>query len=287
MPTTKISTRAADPGSSSRAFPWPVLETGNNSFPNGVYTVTCADQDAGKSFLLHHEIQGAPLIERWVEQGKLNFVCTVAAPRSMYRTLHKSHTPEQSISWQQQDLGEYPMFTAMIVANEDILHVAGAHTDGLNTIWDSRELIIPKGARIAVGPTFKFKSGISGILDFNLDESLTQGRFRVQPSHEDGFKFKVHLATDLYQHLRHQRNELTGRNIMVHVISAALSTLQREYAKDDEEEGEGWRSHRNLIGLTDLLEQHGLHHWSDDDFQPELTATGLYPHIIPTEVAQP
>ena len=79
MPTTKISTRAADPGSSSRAFPWPVLETGNNSFPNGVYTVTCADQDAGKSFLLHHEIQGAPLIERWVEQGKLNFVCTVAA----------------------------------------------------------------------------------------------------------------------------------------------------------------------------------------------------------------
>ena len=145
----------------------------------------------------------------------------------------------------------------------------------------------PKGARIAVGPTFKFKSGISGILDFNLDESLTQGRFRVQPSHEDGFKFKVHLATDLYQHLRHQRNELTGRNIMVHVISAALSILQREYAKDDEEEGEGWRSHRNLIGLTDLLEQHGLHHWSDDDFQPELTATGLYPHIIPTEVAQP
>lgn len=286
MPSKEISTRASDPGSSSRAFPWPVLEAGNDSFPNGIYTVTCNDKETGKSFELRHELSGSTLIEKWLKQGKLTFVCTVAAPRSMYRVLHKSDSPEQLITWQQQDLGEYPMFTPMIVAKENIQHTVDIGSDGLNRIWDGRKLLIPRGARVAVGHTFKFKSGISGILDFNPDETLTPGRFRIQASHEDGFKFKVYLAADLYQHLRHHRDETAGKNIMVHVVSAALSILQREYSLDDEEEGEGWQSHRNLLGLADLLEQNGLGHWSDDDFQSELVATGLYPHTIPTEGIQ-
>ena len=283
MPTTTISTKASEPGSNSRAFPWPVLETGNDSFPDGLYEVTCEDKEVGKSFKLRHEVQGASLIELWGQQGKLDFVCTVASPRSMYRTLHKSDMPVQSIAWDQQDLGEYPMFTPMIVAREAIQHTVSAATDGLNQVWDGREISLPKGGRIAVGPTFKFKAGISGILDFNLDDKLESGRFRIQASHEDGFKFKVHLATDLYQYLRHRRNEQTGRNIMVHIVSAALSLLQRDYSGDDETEGEGWQSYRNLIGLADLLEQKNLGHWSDENFQPEYTATGLYPHIVPTE----
>ena len=283
MPPAKISIGADELGNGSRAFPWPVLEPGNDSFPNGIYTVTCDVRHAGKSFQLRHEVQGAALIEDWGQQGMLDFVCTVASPRSMYRTLHKSCTPEQLIDWQQQDLGEYPMFTPMIVANQPIEHVAAASADSLNQIWDGRELILPKGARIAVGPTFKFKSGITGILDFSLDESLANGQFRVQPSTVDGFKFKVHLASDLYQFLRHRRNEPSGRNVMVHVISAALGVLQRKYSGDDEAEGEGWRSYRNLLGLSDLLERYGLPHWSDEDFQPELIATGLYPHVVPTE----
>lgn len=283
MPTSEISVQPSDPSASSRAFPWPVLEAGNDSFPNGSYTVTCADKDRGKSFELRHKVHGAALIEQWLQQGKLSFVCAVASPRSMYRTLHKSDTSNQLIAWQQQDLGEYPMFTPMIVVRESIQHTAVAASDGLNQIWDSRELLLPKGARIVVGPTFKFKSGISGILDFNLDDRLAHGRFRVQHSLEDGFKFKVHLAPDLYQHLKHRRNELAGKNIMVHVVSAGLSILQREWSTDDDEEG--WKSFRNLVGLADLLKQQGLGHWSDEDFQPELTATELYPHSLPMEGA--
>ncbi len=283
MTTREISTRASDPGSNSRAFPWPVLEAGNNSFPNGVYKVACHDKEAGKSFELRHELRGATLIEQWAEQGKLDFVCTVAAPRSMYRTIHKSDAPEQLIAWQQQDLGEYPMFTPMIVAKENIQHTTDAVSDGLSRIWNGRELLVPKGGRVVVGHTFKFKSGISGLLDFNLDKDLALGQFRVQPSNEDGFKFKVHLAENLYQHLRHHREEIVGRNIMVHVVSVALSILQRDYSTDDEDEGEGWQSHRNLIGLADQIEQKGFHHWSDEKFQASLVATGLYPHIIPSK----
>ena len=233
--------------------------------------------------MLDHEVDGAPLIERWIQADKLTFVCTVAAPRSMYRALHKAYSPRQTIGWEQSNLGDFPMFTPMIVARHEIHHVANSGIDGLSRIWDGKELALPKGARVAVGPTFRFQSGISGLLDFNLDTELDNGRFKVEPSSEDGFKFKVYLATDLYNHLRYKRDEPAGMNVMVHIVSAALACLRHDYASDDGEEG--WRSFRNLVGLADLLLQESLPHWTDEDFRPEVVATGLYPHKLPAESA--
>ena len=277
MPT-EISIRASDPGSSSRAFPWPVLEAGNASYENGIYSVGCEDQTPGESFFLHHSVKNAPLLEKWVESGQITFVCTVAAPRSMYRTLQASSDPEQLVRWDPADLGEHPMFTPMLVARGEISHVVDAETDGLSQIWHDKELHLPKGARVAVGPTFKFQSGISGILDFSLHQGLNPGQFRVQDSSEDGFKFKVYLAADLFQHLRYHRRELVSGNIMVHIVSAALGILKRDYATDDD--AEGWKSYHNLVGLAELLEAEGLGHWADDDFRPEEAATHLYPHRL-------
>ena len=282
MAQTEISTRSSDPGPSSRAFHWPVLEAGNDSFPSGIYTVTCTDQEVGKSITLRHQVQGAPLIEQWLAQGRLAFVCSVAAPRSMYRTLHQSANSEQAVAWHQDDLGEYPMFTPMLVAGVDIQHTASVARDGLNRIWEGRKLDLPQGARIAVGSTFKFKSGIEGLLQFNLDANLDPGQFEAQPSTDDGFKFQVSLASNLYHHLKHRRAEPAGANIMVHVVSAAFSILQRSYSEDNADEG--WQSFRNLVGLADFLQQRGLPRWDDADFRPEKVATTLYPHQLPPEV---
>lgn len=282
MPT-EISISAKDPSSTSRAFSWPVLEPGNGSYEDGQYSVTCEDKERGKSLSLVHRVYSAPLIERWMELERTNFVCSVAAPRSMYRKVHVSNTPEQTVEWVRDDLGEYPMFTPMIIAREEIHHVADCAPDGLNRIWHGKTFLLPKGGRIAVGATFKLQAGINGILDFNLDETLGPGRFRVDPSSEDGFKFKVRLATDLYEHLRYRRKDMAGVNIMVHVVSAALSYLQRQWPDDPEDEDGNWRSFRNLVGLADLLAQHNLGHWLDDHFSPELAATGLYPHRLPLE----
>ena len=280
MTTPKISARAADPNPSSRALPWPVLEAGNDSFPEGEYTVTCENKETGQSFTLRHEVRGAPLIERWLAEGKVDYVCTVAAPRSMYRKLHKSGTPEQVIAWRQHDLGEFPMFTPMLVMREVIAHTAVAKSDGLNPLWNGRELCLPQGTRIAVAPTFMFKSGIEGMLDFVEDKDLLDGQFKVIASTEEGFKFKVHLATNLHQRLKFHRDDSAGNNIMVHIVSAALSLLQRENADDNEEEG-GWKSFPNLKGLAARLQERDIPHWADDSFQPEYAATQLHPHKLP------
>lgn len=279
---TEISIRASDPSSSSRVFAWPVLEAGNGSYQNGMYSVICEDRDRGKSFSLMHRVSGAPLITEWIKSRKTSFVCSVAAPRSMYKKLHIYDNPEQLVEWARDDLGEYPMFTPMIVLREDITHIVNSAKDGLNHMWDGKELRLPKGARIAIGNTFKFQAGINGLLDFNQDDELESGRYRLEASTEDGFKFKVYLASDLCTYLCHQRNDLVGQNIMTAVVTTAFSVLHQEYGRDDAESGgESWRHYRNLQGLASLLTDHGLDHWSNENFKAEMVATSLYPHKLP------
>lgn len=280
MPIKTLIVRSSDPAIVGRALPWPVLEAGNESFPNGIYTISCEDKDLGKSFSLWHEVQGAPLIERWIRESKLLFICSVAAPASMYRAIHKSDEPEHLIEWQREDLGEYPMFTPMIVAREPMQHTANAAQDGLNKIWDGKPLSIGKGARVAIGNVFKFKTGINGILDFIPDDNLPEGAFYVEESTQDGFKFKVHLAKDLFDHLKYSPRDITSENIMPHIVSSALSILQKDYNEDGEG---GWSSYPNLESLAHWLEEQNIKHWADDSFRPDKATTKIYPHKIQKE----
>ena len=169
----------------------------------------------------------------------------------------------------------------MIVSGSDIKHAIDAETDGVNPLWNGKTLQLPKGSRVAVCSTFALKSGLLGLLDFCLNEDYKSGTFKVEPSTEGGFKFKVHLSKDLFTHLKHLRQGTTGANIMTHIVSAALTHLKNDFAQDDGKEG--WESYINLKALADFLELKGLEHWDNDDFEPELVATSLYPHRVPSE----
>lgn len=275
----KVSIRSSDAASAGRAVPWPVLEAGNGSFVKGVYTVSLKPGAPGRSFSLIHEVENAELIANWIRTARAKFVCTVAAPVSAYRKVHVSNTAQQKIEWHPDDLGSHPLFTPMIVTASDVRHTIDAARDEVDPLWHGKVLRLHKGSRVAICPTFALKSGLLGLLDFHLKEDFVPGRFKVEPSHEEGFTFKVHLAKDLFDHLRHSRQELAGRNIMTHIVSAALSHLRRDYTSDDGEEG--WKSYQNLVAFADLLDNKQLGHWSDDDFDPAFVATSLYPHQVP------
>ena len=276
-----VNIRSSTPASGCRAFPWPVLEAGNGSFVRGLYGVDLEHKEPGRSFELTHRIEGAELIERWIRAGFVRFVCSVSAPVSAYRQLHVSENSKHLVKWNPDDLGSYPLFTPMIVCGQDIDHRIDADSDGVNVLWDGMELRLMKGARLAVCSTFALQSGVRGLLDFCQREDLEAGQFQIEPSSEGGFRFKVQLAVDLFRYLNreHSRQEPGGRNIMTHIVSAALSRLQRDFGDDDG--GEGWESYANLLALANELEKQGLPNWSDDTFQPEIAATRLYPCRIP------
>ena len=275
----RISIQTTDPAPASRVFPWPVLEAGNGSFTNGIYSVSLSHEKQGRSFCLTHEVESAGLIVDWIKAGKVQFVCSVATPISAYRKLNVSFESTHIVEWKPEDLGSHPLFTPMIVSGVPIEHSVDAEREGLDPLWDGKKLSLPKGAKIAVGPTFALQSGLLGLLDFILKKDLSPGQFRVKPDQGEGFKFKVHLAEDLYNYLYHGRRELAGSNIMTHIISAALVCLKCDYSKDDG--NEGWESFRNLVALAEVLEEKQLPHWSDEVFEPEFVATSLYPHTVP------
>ena len=280
----RICIRASDLASATRVLPWPVLEAGNLAFPEGSYSISVDYRnvkDLGKSLSLTHAIEGAPLVSRWVGEGRLRFACAVAAPISAYRALQAASEPTQTLRWDPEDIGAHPVFTPMVAACAEIEHRVDAQRDGVDPLWNGCKLRLPKGAKVAIGPTFALTSGLLGLLDLSLEEELQAGQFRIDESQEDGFKFKVRLAEDLHGYLRGGRHEEARANIMTHIVSAALGRLASKYAKDDGEEG--WGSYANLVALTALLEAHQIPHWSDENFDPAQAATTLHPHRLPVE----
>ena len=283
--TSSFSVSSADPSNAIRSPRFPVLESGNSSFPNGKYTVELEPCDDRCSYRITHKIEGAPLISRLLEDNKAKYVCTVSSPISSYRKTHLSDSPEQTVGWNQDDLGEPPLLTPMIVCyvpeKEDIRLDAGR--DGVNEIWHEQVITLLKGSRIALGSLIRFRSSsILQLLRLTIDEDLGDGQFSVDAETASDFRFQVKLSPKLHSFL--QKKSVTRENIMTNVVTACLALLQRDTAfwedKNQDDEGEFYRS---LDIFADHLRENNLPHWSDPDFQPEVVATKLYPHSIPEQ----
>ena len=275
---TEIVTQAGDLNSAVRGHAFPALESGNTSFPNGRYVVQFEQRTGGSSFTVRHRIEGAPFIDRVIADGLARFVCTVASPVSSYRVSHDSQDSTQVIQWKSEELGEPPMFTPMVVVAERFERTLDRVRDGVHDLWHGRTVAFQRGMRIALSDVVLMHASMSSLLRFVSDETLGEGRFRVEAAAEEGFHFKVHLAPGLHGFLKGGSSDPQYSHIVTHIVGASLGVLQRDYAEDEEEEG--WQSFQGLKALADLLESRGLPHWSEHTFSPEFAATTLYPHRI-------
>ena len=279
MSITEIVTEAGEPNSAIRGHPFPALESGNTSFPNGRYVVQFEPGKDGSSFTVRHRVEGAPLIDRLIADGLVKFVCTVSAPVSSYRASHASKDPTQVVAWRSDELGEPPMFTPMIVVAERFERTLNRDQDGVHDLWHGSTVAFEPGMRIVLGDVALMHASMASLLLFELDEKLDEGRFKVEVAAEEGFRFRVHLAPDLHRFLKgHSRDPQYG-HIVTHIVSACFARLKADPL--DDEEG-GWESFRGLKALAEQLQAKGSQHWSEHDFSPELAATTLYPHRLAT-----
>jgi hypothetical protein len=246
-----------------------------------VYRVTIAPERPGQSIRVAHAVENALLLQRWIADGAVRFLCATSAPISAYRRVSNSDTPEQIVEWNPNDLGERPLFTPMLVLKHEIEHVVDAQADGLNALWHGRQLQLPKAARVAVGSTFVLQGGIQGLLRLRLVEDLPAGSFRVKMDTTADLMFLVEAAPDLHAYLAQERPGPTRGNIMTHVVSAALRVLQREYGREENEEIQN--SDRNLQALANTLKDNNYPHWNSNDFRPEEVASRMYPHRVAEE----
>lgn len=265
-----------------RSLPYPAIEDGNLSFPDGEYLADAAPQRGEASALLSHEIRGAPLLERLISEGEARYGCLVSVPATGYRKLHLSDEARQRVEWDMGVVGEPPMLRPLVVAVAEISRVPGTE-DGVAEAWRGRKLIIPKGARLALHPYLRPTASLQRLLHAVKDEDLPGGCFEVKPCEENGFYFKVHAASDLFPFLQNAgRHPLHRRSVLTHAASRCLEILARDYgAAEDGEDGAKWEQFGNLKALADEFEKRGLPMWDGEDFAADGAATQWYPHRPP------
>ena len=277
----EVITEARSLNTTVRGHSIPVLESGNTSFPNGRYVVGFMPGADASSFTVRHRIEGAPLLNEVIDEGLVQFVCTVASPISSYRVSHVSSSSTQEIEWKSDDLGEPPMFTPMVVVAEPFQRKLDQERHGVHELWHGRTVAFETGMRLALSDVVLMRSSVLNMLLFEREPTLSGGQFRVEAEEREGFRFRVRLAPDLHTFLRYDSEDPRHGQIVTHIVSACFGVLKADFASDEEEEG-GWRTYRGLLAIAEMLNEHDLPHWSDDDFSPELVATNLYPHHVQT-----
>ncbi len=266
----------------------PVLESGSIAFPNGKYFVSFDRNGNTSDFQLTHQLEGVPLLDRLIMEGKAQYACIISSPRSAYREIHLSSKPCHTISYNVDNIGEPPLFIPAILCIRGSKITLCSEKDGTHEIWDAQQVTLSEGTRLAVGNVVQLEASITQLLSLHADENMEIGGFAVDIQSEP-FGFRANLHPELHQFLRFGKSEL-HHHFMVHIVSVCLALLQREYSETDSAENSngdefgdssGWESHRSLKALADLLKNENLPHWTDESFRPEYVATRLYPLPIP------
>lgn len=276
---TELKTIAATTANTIGSHGHPVLEEGNLSYPAGKYIVGFEDKQGEAAFELVHRVEDANLVSSLVRAGCAQYGCIVSSPRSFFREVLLTDDSRQTISWDDADLGEPPLFTPVALCVRTVEVNLNAARHGVHGAWDGVSVVLEKGARLAMGQVFDLRSSVLQLIKIDVDEKQKLNSFRVEAESEP-FRFVVWAAPALHRHLRAAPADPTRRNVLTHVVTACFALLQRQFADDPE----GWD--RNLERLADLIEAKYPHRWDDDEFRPEAAATALYPHVLPTDGAR-
>ena len=267
------------------SLPYPCLEEGNLSYPNGTYQGVAKSKEEGKSAKLTHELKDAHFIEQQIKKKKAQFGCILSGPSTGYRKMFLSSSSDQELDCDVQIIGDRSMIRTFVVAIEKISHTFTAH-DGVADIWIGQRIDIPKGARLA-RDVFWYSTppSMQSMLKFKGDSSLLEGTFFVSEDVTDGYKFLVRVAPNLLEFLRNRSSDYQlRRSIETHITSSCFAILHRKFGHDNLDAD--WAEYDNLRMLRDIFVENGITLWSDSEFRPEQAATTYHPLIFPERVEE-
>ena len=270
-----------------RSFPFPVLEAGNLSFPDGDYAPEIKTNENDEySVTIQHRVTGAPFIERMVVAETAICCCTVSIPVTGYRKLFASTGGiEQTVKWDPELVGEPPVIRPLIVCQETKSHIFKKE-DGVHNLWVGQNITFNKGAKIALGPALRPVSSLESLLSIEKDVNLAPGQLRIEACPDQGFYFIVNVASDLFYFLHKPEGDDRNKHsmsILIHAVSSCFSMLRKDYPNENGEDdnGGGWGEYSNLRALAGDMENKNILLWDDDNFRPEVAATAMYPHLVP------
>ena len=254
------------------ALPYPVLEAGNLSFPQGSYEPKIDILEDGCSIEIEHKISGAAFIEKLIREGSVQFYCLFSAPKTGIRTLHETDRTAR-IEWEASIVGQPPRLRPMLVYTGEDQEYELTQECGVAELWRGKKIILPKGARLARGSFVDVNSSEHSFLRFSREAKFERGRCSVFPNHEEGFYFTIKAAPDVFDLVQRKgMNAALRSGILTGVVCHCFSILKYMYKETEDDSNE----FPNLKTLSAKLERDFGCDWNDDDFDPMLAATTLY-----------
>ena len=270
-------------GATSRPLRYPTIEDGNLAFPQGEYDASFLISGENEG-ILKHKLEGAPFIQRLINQGKAEFACLVFAPSMGYRELQRTETknPRQKIHWHLEIVGkeQFPMLGPVILYVGDDSNYKLTEEDGVAPSWQNKEIYIPRGARLAKGRYLRQSTTILKLLSFNPDENMKPGSFTVtERTRGSRFYFSLDAHPDIFKLLQLEGNKLRD-SIITHAISGCFNLLLKDtYRSSNEDDEERWRQYPDLVALSDYLIKQTGKDWNDPKFDPIKAATEIRPML--------
>lgn len=263
------------------ALPYPAIEAGNRSFPEGLYGAELRVSKDGRLVEVEHTISGAPFIEKLIEDDLVRFACLLSVPKAGIRRLIDTGRVGK-VDLEDSIMGEPPTLRPVaLYVGEDMEHEFTADC-GVAELWRGQKITLPKGARIARGSFNKITPSDLSPIRFKQKKELPLGTFKVEQSTEEGFYFIVHAASDVFHFVQNPGDHLTLKDtIVTGVVAQCFSILKHEYGESDDEE-RSIDDFSNLKLLSEKLHSEFGYDWSDDAFDPAEAATKLYPLHVPT-----
>lgn len=265
------------------ALPYPCVESGNISFPDGEYDVDVHSLASGTSIQVTHKLENTPFIEGLLQTGRAKYGCLLAVPVTGYRKLSLSSEKVHEISWDIGILGEPPIIRPVVLSSESFEHKFSS-SDGVAQIWVGKKITIPKGARLARGPYLRSDSSLQSLLNIQEEDTLEDGSFTVASNIDGGFTFDVKVATDVYKFLSNSSlDPRLYQSIGAHMASMVFVILKEEQGYEDDG-SKKWEEHSNLKMLSGILEEKGLPHWADTEHgikQADEISLNLHPLLLP------
>lgn len=260
-------------------LPYPALEAGNLSYPDGKYEAAIKMGDDGRSVKITHKITNAPFLESLITEGTAQFGCYLSVPKVGVRQLHlcqpKKHG--QEMKWEDEINAEAPKLRPVLLYTGNERKHSLTKKDGVAEIWQGKEISLPEGAKLARGDFLTINSTEYALLRPRLNEEYEPGTFNVKPDTEGGFYFAVDAAPDIFSLLQLKQDPSLRQAILAAVVGQCFAILQKDYSEDDDNSIEDFP---NLKVLRQKLQNELDCDWNDEGFDPLLAATRLYPVSI-------
>ena len=268
------------------ALPYPALEAGNLSFPEGQYEADANISKDGRSVEIEHKISGAAFIENLIEDGLVKFACQLSIPKAGVRRLLITER-KGVVELDESIMGEPPKLRPVaLYYNERIENIDDANeyelTEGCGVaeIWQGKKVRLLNGTRLARGDFLNITPSEYHFIRVKTSEDYDPGTFSVKPNTEEGFYFTVHAAPDVAKFIKNYGKDKTLRNsILTGVVGQCFSILKQD---SDGSEEYSMEAFPNLVILSDKIKSQFDYDWTDkDNFDPMRVATMMYPIEVP------